>query len=139
MNLPSELFIDTGAWYALFNRRDRYHRRARSFFEHLKGQPIRLITSDYIFDETLSLLRYHTHYRVARTFGEHFRQSRVVCEEISRQIRESAWQIFLDYEDQAFSFTDCTSFALMRMQHIQDVFTFDAHFQTMGFNIYPLV
>ena len=57
---------------------------------------------------------------------------------MSPEIRESAWQIFLDYDDQEFSFTDCTSFALMRLKNIQDAFTFDGHFQTMGFAVHPV-
>lgn len=137
MNLPQSLFIDAGAWYALFHQRDRYHQQARNFFESLRDQPIRLMTSDYIFDETLTLLRYHAGYQIARQFGEHFRKSKVACETVTPEVRESAWQIFLDYDDQEFSFTDCTSFALMRGKNIQDVFAFDAHFQILGFNIHP--
>lgn len=137
MNLPQSLFIDAGAWYALFHQRDKYHQQARAFFESLKGQSIRLVTSDYIFDEALTLLRYHAGYPIARQFGEHFRQSKVICETITPEVQENAWQIFLDYDDQEFSFTDCTSFAIMRMKHIQDVFTFDAHFQVLGFHLYP--
>jgi predicted nucleic acid-binding protein len=133
----TSLFIDTGAWYALFNQRDMHHQRARAFFEGLKNQRIRLFTSDYIFDETLTLLRYHAGYQMARQFGEHFRRSKVICEGVTPEVRESAWQIFCDYEDQAFSFTDCTSFALMRMKNIQDVFAFDAHFQICGFTVHP--
>lgn len=136
MNLSHTLFIDSGAWYALFDRDDQYHERSVNTFLRLKNQSIRLVTSDYVFDETLTLLRYRGSYSVARQFGEHFRKSNVVCEEITREIRDSAWQIFLDYDDQNFSFTDCTSFALMRLQNIQDAFTFDMHFNILGFTIY---
>ena len=52
-------------------------------------------------------------------------------------MRDAAWQIFLDYEDQDFSFTDCSSFALMRLMGIQDAFAFDAHFLAMSFNPHP--
>jgi len=133
----TSLFIDSGAWYALFHQRNMHHQRARAFFESLKSQRIRLFTSDYIFDETLTLLRYHAGYQMARQFGEHFRRSKVICETVTPEIWENAWQIFLDYEDQEFSFTDCTSFALMRMKNIQDAFAFDAHFQILGFAVHP--
>ena len=138
MNLPQTLFVDSGAWYALFSQRDQYHQGAKTFFSQQRNQPIRLVTSYYVFDEALTLLRYHVSYSVARQFGEHLRKSNVVCEAITPEIRESAWQIFLDYDDQEFSFIDCTSFALMRKQSIQDAFTFDSHFQTMGFNTHPV-
>jgi predicted nucleic acid-binding protein len=44
---------------------------------------------------------------------------------VSDDIRATAWQIFVRYDDQLFSFTDCTSFALMRSLGIGDAFTFD--------------
>ncbi|MDP6040822.1 MAG: PIN domain-containing protein [Candidatus Latescibacteria bacterium] len=138
MNLPQSLFVDSGAWYALFDQRDQYHERAKVFFYQLRDQSIRLVTSNYVFDEALTLLRYHVSHSIARQFGEHFRKSNVVCEEITSEIRESAWQIFIDYDDQEFSFTDCTSFVIMRKQNVQDTFTFDSHFQTMGFNTHPV-
>ena len=82
-------------------------------------------------------MRYHAGHQIARQFGEHFRRSKVICETVTSEIRDNAWQIFLDYEDQEFSFTDCTSFAFMRISHIQDAFAFDTHFQILGFHIHP--
>ena len=37
------------------------------------------------------------------------------------------------YADQAVSFTDCLSFALMRRDGIRECFAFDRHFQAAGF------
>lgn len=45
--------------------------------------------------------------------------------------------IFEKYNDKQLSFTDCTSFALMKSMGINDVFTFDEDFRKMGFNIMP--
>jgi predicted nucleic acid-binding protein len=39
----------------------------------------------------------------------------------------------LQYEDQPFSFTDCTSFACMKSLGITQAATTDRHFQTAGF------
>ena len=39
----------------------------------------------------------------------------------------------LRYEDQAFSFTDCTSFACMKHLGIREAATTDRHFLTAGF------
>lgn len=44
-----------------------------------------------------------------------------------------ALEIFEQYEDQDFSFTDCTSFALLQRLKIREVLAFDKHFLTMGF------
>jgi predicted nucleic acid-binding protein len=48
-----------------------------------------------------------------------------------------AWQIFEHYQDQKFSFTDCTSFAVMQEQKLSQVFTGDNHFATLGFILLP--
>ena len=42
--------------------------------------------------------------------------------------------LFLKHLDQGYSFTDCSSFILMRELEIHDVLTNDRHFQEIGFN-----
>jgi len=58
--------------------------------------------------------------------------------DITPEIIEEAWRLFKAFADHDFSFTDCTSFALMERLHINNAFTFDAHFQEYGrFNVKP--
>jgi predicted nucleic acid-binding protein len=45
--------------------------------------------------------------------------------EVGEEFFELAWDIFTKYEDKKLSFTDCTSFALMKKRGIEKVFTFD--------------
>lgn len=45
--------------------------------------------------------------------------------------------LFRQYRDQAFSFTDCTSFAVMRERRLQRVVTGDDRFRIMGFELLP--
>ncbi len=48
------VFVDTGAWFAYFVRRDPDHSSAREW-ARTNRQP--LITSDYVIDELLTLLK----------------------------------------------------------------------------------
>lgn len=41
------------------------------------------------------------------------------------------------YADQDFSLADAVSFAVMQAQGITEVFTFDDHFATLGFQLLP--
>jgi len=128
MNLPSKLFVDTSGWCAVFDRRDQNHKRASEFFAALKGKPVRLITSDDIFDESVTLLRARIGHSSAVAFGESVLRGNVVMEEINESLRKEAWELFVKYKEQAFSFTDCTSFVLMRNLKLQDAFAFAATF-----------
>ncbi len=47
----------------------------------------------------------------------------------------NAWAIFEKYSDQKFSYTDCTSFAVMQELNLTDVFTGDHHFLILGYSV----
>jgi predicted nucleic acid-binding protein len=53
---------------------------------------------------------------------------------IGPDIFTKAKEWMLRYEDQPFSFTDCTSFAFMKHLGIVEVATTDRHFRTAGFS-----
>lgn len=49
-----------------------------------------------------------------------------------------AWEMFKRYTDKRFSFTDCTSFVLMRRLGLQAAFAFDEDFRQFGgWTVYP--
>ncbi len=57
---------------------------------------------------------------------------------ITEQLEEEAWMIFERFNrDKMWSFTDCTSKAVMDLSQIDEVFTFDDHFEQMGFRRRP--
>jgi len=56
---------------------------------------------------------------------------------ITRDVDDDAWQIFERYDDQLFSFQDCTSFVIGKRENVDFVFGFDEDFRTMGFDLRP--
>lgn len=48
-----------------------------------------------------------------------------------------AWKWQSKFHDHAFSFTDCTSFAVMRRLGLAEAATSDSNFQTAGFRPLP--
>src|SRR5215467_7298493 len=53
----NETFLDTSGFYALLVKGDSKHARAVECIEHAKATKGRFVTSDYVLDETATLLR----------------------------------------------------------------------------------
>jgi hypothetical protein len=91
-----------------------------------------------VIDETIALLRTHCGHRVAVSFRKVLEASRLLrVLWITESLEKAAWKIFEKQADKEFSFTDCTSFALMENEAIRSVFTFDQHFSQYGFEPVP--
>jgi len=131
------IFVDTGAWLALYDKDDHNHRIAKDTFRKIRDEHLPLFTSDYIFDETVTLIRHRVSHSTARSFGNNILESRIVrFVDVTREDRTKAWEIFSKYKDVGFSFTDCTSFVIMKRLKLETVLGFDSHFKIMGFNLY---
>ena len=61
--------VDTSAWYALFDKDDSEHEAAKHF-QQINHSPY--LTTDYIIDETLTLVRVRLGHRKAVEIGKHF-------------------------------------------------------------------
>jgi len=135
------IFVDTSAFLALVNEKDDNHGAAKRFLDELKRGKVKvkkIITSDYIIDETLTRIRYSVGHKEAVEWGNGILASKVIDRmEIGGELFELAWDIFTKYEDKKLSFTDCTSFALMKKRGIEKVFAFDGDFERMGFVLMP--
>jgi predicted nucleic acid-binding protein len=131
------LFVDTSAWLALNDKNDQYHAEAVSRSAKVKQQKIQLIISEYVFDETITIIRYRVSHRAAVIFGDALMSSTIVSiEDVTDEERLKAWVLFKKYGDKELSFTDCTSFALMMKLKLQKAFAFDDHFKQIGFELF---
>jgi predicted nucleic acid-binding protein len=127
------IFVDTSAWVALFVKGDARHDEAVRLWTELRRRSIPLISTYDIFGETLTVIRSRASLEQALTFGEAFLASAVlVREEIGGDLRRQAWELFKQYRDKPLSFTDCTSFALLRKRGLRLVFSFDDDFRRLG-------
>lgn len=101
------IFVDTGAWYALTVPTDPDHKSASAYFAAIR-EP--LVTTDYVVDETLTLLRSRGHQRRALAIGgRFFRGELAQIHYLTRAEVVAAWQVFQRFADKEWSFTDCTS------------------------------
>ncbi len=134
------LFVDASAWIATIDASDGLHADAQRFWASARALRRRFLTSDYVLDETYTFLRRRRKgLRMAVAVHELVESSRLIeVAAINEDLRDQAWEIFAGYEDQVLSFTDCTSFALMRERKLLEAFTFDQDFRRAGFIVQPV-
>ncbi len=127
------IFVDSGAWFSLLVKDDPDHQNARAWFDNNND---RLILTDYILDETLTLLRARKQHKHAIELGEAIlNQDRADLVFLNLEDIEAAWEVFRQYSDKLWSFTDCTSKVVMERLGLTTAFAFDQHFRQFG-NIY---
>lgn len=128
------IFVDTNAWIALNNINDQWYHQSSKLNKEMLQSGCRYITSNFILDETYTGLLMKVGHFAAVDFGERIRNSRLVqIIPITSDIEKSAWEIFKHYKDKRFSYTDCTSFVIMKNLNLTEAFTNDHHFEQFGF------
>ena len=132
------IFIDAGAFLARNLRNDQHHHSAVSVWEKLGSNRDNCITSNFVLDETFTLLgrRAGHGFAVQRAKNIYASQALTICRP-DREDEIKALQFFSKYADQHVSFTDCISFVLMKRGKINRVFSFDRHFELAGFHMIP--
>lgn len=131
-------FVDTSAWYSLIDRRDADHDRFVALVTRLIRAGVRLVTTDYVLDESITLAKARSGSRAAMRLLEVVELSKALeLEWVGSERFERAKDLFRQYHDQGFSFTDCTSFVVMRERGLTDAITGDEHFRIVGFDLLP--
>lgn len=123
------IFVDTGAWYALCDRSCIEHAAATRYAESVRE---RLVTTDYIVAELLTLPRARRLHQEAIALGERLltgRQALLVW--VTPDDVRRAWKLF-QFRDKFWSFVDCVSFAVIERMGITEAFAFDDHFRQFG-------
>jgi hypothetical protein len=135
----SLLFVDTAVWMAAADAADPLHGAccaARDAWLEAGGT---LITTNHVVDETLTLIRLRLGLQAAERWWSQVSESqRCRFEWITPERELDALNWFFTWKDQAFSFTDCTSFAVMRDLHLEKAMTSDRHFLTKGLEPLPV-
>lgn len=131
------LFVDTSAWFAFANRADPDHQAVAALLDAFKG---RLVTSNFVFDETVTLCLYRLGRPAAGRVGQALRDSsQVDLMRVAPEDETIGWRLFRERRDKQYSFTDCTSFALMRRLGLKTAAALDDDFAGEGFEQLPMV
>jgi len=132
------VFVDTGGWMACADRADPAHAACSAARDTALETGRILITTDFVVDETLTLIRFRLGLAAAHAWWQQIDGSaRLRWERVENDRFERARHLFFQYRDKDLSFTDCTSFAVMRELKVTTVLTTVSHFRQVGFDVLP--
>ena len=135
MSEPKTIFVDTSAFKALVDPRDEFHARAVKTWEMMAKAGVKLISTNYILDESYTLIRIRCGIKVAKEFRDLISASgediKIMRSTLSDEF--DAWTWF-EKDWSKLSFTDCGSFAQMKRLNLSVFFGFDEHFVKAGFH-----
>jgi predicted nucleic acid-binding protein len=132
--MAREVLVDTSGLYALADHRDPSRAVAEQCVTRLVKSGVGLVLTDYIIDEACTLAKARAGgYGALRLLEIIDRSEAFRLIWVGEQRFESAKSFFRKHADHGYSFTDCTSFIIMREFRMRDVLTTDRHFAEVGF------
>jgi uncharacterized protein len=131
-----KVFVDTSGFKAVIDSEDEFHSQAVKIWQELKDKQAELVTSNYILDETFTLLRAKCGLESAIMFKKVLVESQktLTIYRVTVADEADAWNWFIKKWSK-LSFTDCVSFAMMERLNIKEVVSFDNHFTRAGFDM----
>lgn len=124
------LFVDTSVWFEAFDLSAPRHEPCRSLIRESRGN---LVTTDYVFDELVTLLLARDLRRNATVYVPSLLDS-AVCrfERVNDADFAEAWRLVQKFSDKRWSFTDCTSYAVIERLGVTEALSLDDHFRQFG-------
>jgi len=133
-----KVFVDTGAWIAITDSRDKYHKAASELYKNLIQEQRNLVTTNLVIAEAYIIIRRTGGHDPATHFLRAIKGSaRLLKVDSDASVESEAEEILERYSDQDFSYADAVSFVVMRDREIKEAFAFDQHFLTAGFELLP--
>jgi len=138
------VFIDSWGWVALGHQKDNRNQEIVSLYKDWLRRGAVIYTSDFVLDETVTLLFRREIFEEAIQFMEGIflaaEGGRITVERVTSNRFASAWNLRKRFNDKPLiSFTDLTTMAIMKELKIKEILTDDKHFLQigMGFGIFP--
>jgi predicted nucleic acid-binding protein len=134
------LFVDTWGWITLANKQEAQHVAVSRFLDHFWNQGGVTYTSDYVLDETITLLFRWLPFDTAKVGLERIEKAAqedyLRLERITQDRFEKAKRLRLKFRDKPLiSFTDLTSMVVMQERRLKQILTEDDHFTHVGMGL----
>lgn len=132
------VFLDTGYLLALELSNDQNHAAAVIHWHQASQSLPCLVTTDYVFDETVTFFNCRGHHGKAVEVGNMLLNSASVkMVHVDEPLFRDGWFHLVQHQDKGYSLTDCISFVVMQRFEISTAYTFDHHFVQSGFTKEP--
>ena len=133
------IFLDSGAWVALAVADDKHAQEAKRLQAAIaRREHGAMVTTDFVLDEAATCIRMSVDVEAAAKFVHSILGSAsVTVVWIDPGKFRAALNLFEQNRDKRWSFTDCTSFVVMRELGIEQAFAFDRNFEEAGFARLP--
>lgn len=135
----SKVFVDASAFVALYLYDDDFHKPATELLNGLQDREVLFVTSNFILDEVYTFIRAKRGKNQAIGFAEFLSENfdTVRVARITIADEQEAFKYFKELPGRGLSYTDCTSFALMKRLGVKEAFAFDRDFVKAGFAVLP--
>ena len=135
--MTDKLFVDTWGWLTIHNKREPKHTEVNALYKKYRSQGGTIYTTDYVLDETLTLLFRRLSFSLATEcmlfLDDAILKGYLILKWTSPEIFEEAKSLRLKFKDKPkISFTDLTSMAVMKELGITSILTDDDHFTHVG-------
>ena len=132
-----KIFIDTWGWLTLRDRDESRHGDVKEFYQQLRDDNEIIYTSDYVLDETITLVFKRLPFKTAKEslakLDKAIEQGYLQVEWVTPERFEKAKILRFKYQDKPkISFTDLSSMVVMEELGLKDIITGDEHFEHVG-------
>ena len=129
------VFVDSSAYYAVTDARDRNHELALAISEQLVRARVQVFTTNFILAETHALILARRDRVTSANVLAEIDDSTTIIVRVSASDERRPREIIRQYDDKDFSLTDVMSFVVMQRLRIPVAFTFDRDFAQYGFQV----
>jgi uncharacterized protein len=130
------VFVDSGAWIALFRAGDSNHLAADTMLRSAITKRTPLLTTNLVVAEVHRFILHRIGIRPASIAIERIAMSQHVRTIFATAAHDREARRWLSrFADQRFTYTDAVSFAVMKAAALHTAMTFDRDFAVAGFSI----
>lgn len=131
--MVKKLFIDADAFVALKDAKDSNHKLSVIVGTAATYAKTSLLTSDPAFGEAITVISQNVSHQDAVDFAQEIIGSDVDIIEVDKGLRKRGLEIFKKQTSKNTRFTDCVNMAILEMEGLKEIFSFDSDYKKSGF------